>query len=395
MSSSSISNSEHRTTKQFVWKMGLLMLPFVAWLGFPVAVLTLSGELMVSADAIVEKQKDPYHPVLVGLAYSNPTAMFKLRSVQMRDAHVLVLGTSRVMQFRQGFFRPEVSFYNAGGGISMLWELEEFFRQATAYKRVDVIVLGLDQWEFNDAWQAQEFRQRISPYTAYKDPNPLQVIQANWRAVYEAYGDGKFKMGDLFARHPYATIGLQAMAWQAGFRNDGGYSERGGIRLVGQSDPANIDHGFQATLRRIGKGTERFEYGQTASRQRADSLLPFLVECHRRGIHVTAFLPPFAPTVDRRIEAEGEKYAYMKEIPRLIRPLLDGYGFAFMDFSDISSLGSNDAEFLDGFHGSEKAYFRLMMAMTASDPVIAGIVDSSRLRQLLRDTKSDCSVFGD
>jgi hypothetical protein len=391
MSSSSTSSSEPR---RLAARLILLALPFALWLGFPVVVLWASGELTVSIGAVVQRQAGAAGPTLFAPAYSNPNKVFKLRSAQRRGARVLALGTSVVMQFRAGFFRDPEGFYNAGGGIVTLWEMEEFLKRLPPERGPELILLGLDQCQFNRAWEDPLFQTRAPAYDDYRDPNPLRVIQDNWRAVYKAYGDGKFTLAGLAGRPGVAAFGLRALAEGGGFRNDGSQCF-GTSKHAGAAHPASWDYRFHATLDRVDHNGNRFEYAREVAPERVAMLGPFLDECRRRNIHVVAFLPPLAPTVWQRMLARGDDYAYVPKIVPAVGPLFARRGFTLHDFTDAAAFGATDAEFLDGYHAGERVNLRMQLALAGEDSVLARLVDGAALARLLREGREGCSVFED
>jgi hypothetical protein len=393
MSSSSTSSSD--AARRFVWKFLLLALPFLAWLGFPVFVLWVSGELTVPLDAVVARQKNPADPVLFGQAYSNTYKPFKLRSTQQRAPAILALGSSIVMQFRAGFFREPETFYNAGGAVALAWEFGEFLKEIPEERSPSVILLGLDQCQFNRAWQPALFLSRTSPYRDYREANSLRLIQDNWLPVYKAYGDGKFSMACLAGRPGVGTVGLRALAEGGGFRNDGSQCF-GTIKHLGAAHPACWDYRFKVTFDRVEHNGDRFEYAERISPERVALFLPFLDECRRRKIHVVAFVPPLAPSVWQRMTAKGPKYyGYISQIVPVVGPLLAERGYTLHDFSDAAALGATDAEFLDGYHCGERVNLRMQIVLARDDPVYGALVDRMALERLLRDTRGPCSVFDD
>jgi hypothetical protein len=396
MSSSSTFSSDAARSAHFAWKLLLLASPFVAWLGFPVLVLWASGELTVSIDSVIARQQSSAKQVLFGPAYSNPVKMLKLRATQRRAPRILALGTSIIMEFRAGFFREPEAFYNAGGGIVFLWELEELLKEIPPEHSPKVLLLGLDQCQFNRVWHQPYFESRRSPYHDYQDPNPLRVIQDNWLEVYKGYRAGKFSLACLASRRSVAAVGLRALAEGGGFRNDGSHC-LGTIKDEGAAHPACWDYHFAKTLERVDNNGERFQYGETVAPERVAILDSFLEECHRRKIHVVAFLPPLAPTVWKRMTARGPKcYGYIARILPEVGPLFTRRGYTLVDHSDAAAaLGASDAEFLDGYHPSEKVNLRMQLALAEADPVYRRLVDTDALRRLLRHSKCPCSVFAD
>jgi len=87
----------------------------------------LSGEFTAADTVVARQQTDPQ--TLLGLAYSDSSLYVKARRLAQVHPEVLALGNSRVMQFRSGFFRPGVRFYNAGGAVSMVQDFRVYLER--------------------------------------------------------------------------------------------------------------------------------------------------------------------------------------------------------------------------------------------------------------------------
>ena len=72
----------------------------------------------------------------------------------------------------------------------------------------------------------------------------------------------------------------------------------------------SVDAEFKDTFQRIAKNTNRFEYGETPDAESLAQTEALLAFCARAGIEVTAFLPPYAPSVWQRMQETGQ-YGYI------------------------------------------------------------------------------------
>ena len=84
---------------------------------------------------------------------------------------------------------------------------------------------------------------------------------------------------------------------------------------------------------------------------------------------MAGFLPPFAPSVYKAMSSRQGGYDYLKALPKVLKPLFDGHGFGFEDFTDPAVLGFSDAEYVDGLHASEKVYQELNLKMLPQKPL--------------------------
>ena len=369
-----------------VLKLLLLVLPAViAVFGFPFFVLAIGGEL-TPVSRVVERQATSRLGVLYGPSYTNPVRPLKLAALLRRAPDVAVLGTSRVLQFRAQMFRDPDRFYNAGAAAPTVWDLRSFLRDIPQDRQPKLLIVGLDQYLFNPNFA--EFR-KTAPAT---ETSWVDIVQTSRWTVYGDYTSGKFTLSALFRENRNdVRLGLNAIINNNGFRNDGSYHY--GKYLANPRDPANEDLDFRDTLTRIEKGDRRFEYGRRASPEAARELEAFLQLCRARGIHVVAFLPPFAHEVYARIMNLGDRYGYFRDLRSVLPAMFERYGYALFDFSDLQAVGASDLETIDGFHASERAYLRVLLEMQERDSVLRRYVaDPAALRVRLR-TSGPYNVF--
>ena len=136
--------------KKFLYRFFVFLVPFLC-----VAIVTLpffyagykTGELR-DFNSLIEAQRNE-HTVYIGMGYNEQTGYYKVKNVNYYQADVIALGTSRVMQFQSDFFTG--SFYNCGGAVNQNFREYTFFLTDLEYKP-EVIILGMDSWVFNDAW---------------------------------------------------------------------------------------------------------------------------------------------------------------------------------------------------------------------------------------------------
>ena len=85
---------------------------------------------------------------------------YKLMLHDLRKGSVLVLGSSRVMKFREYAFNT--AFVNAGGVANSLGKARAMLELLIGTHRPKVVLLGLDYWWF-DARQSEASRAVFPP----------------------------------------------------------------------------------------------------------------------------------------------------------------------------------------------------------------------------------------
>ena len=345
--------------KTFWLKLSFFALPFLLLLGFPVFVLSVSGELLPISAVLALNDNSP--DFRYGPAYSNADKYYKIAEVRQRKPAVLALGTSRIMQLRSGFFSQPQQFYNAGGGITRLEQLRVFLEQAGYAPHI--LIVSLDQNFFNDNWKAEKYEDYRARLAADERAG-LGTIFMGWRGVYRDYRSGKFRLADLWGVP--RCLGVSACAQRKGFRADGSYDY--GVKLS-ETVAARLEEAFE----RIETRTEMFEKGEQVSVTRLAELQRLLTYCHTQNIQVVGFLPPYAHAVYSKMQTLSD-YRYLNQIAATIKPAFDQYQFTFADYSDLAWLGASDDEALDGFHGDERAYQRIILRLAAQNERLAQYV---------------------
>jgi hypothetical protein len=264
------------------------------------------------------------------------------------------------------------SFYNAGYAVSSIGEFEPFLKSIPDDKYPRYLVVSLDQWMFNGAWDNLKAIPDRNKWSASFQTFPdLRTVQSVWRDFLR----GKYHKG---LRDSVVRIGINAGMFNTGFQNDGSMYYGGQIRKLLSGDSTANDYNFRDTYKRIEKGIKKFEHGDTMNGNALKTLDRLLRFCQEKNISVIGFLPPFADKVNQRMEQSG-KYGYMREIYPAVKKLFDRHRFEFYDFSHLASCGSDDTEMIDGFHGGELTYLKVVIKMLERNSVLNEAADLGKL----------------
>jgi hypothetical protein len=74
-------------------------------------------------------------------------------------------------------------------------------------------------------------------------------------------------------------------------------------------------------------------------------------------------------------------YDYLKDLPFQLESVFADSGFEFYNFPNVSSSGSSDAEVIDGFHGGELTYGKMLIKMLESGSELNNITNLERLKK--------------
>lgn len=368
--------------KKFLTRSFLFLLPLILFFGCLTFILLAAGEL-VSIKEIVRMQKNSEDQILLGLAYSNPDIYFKTESALERSPKILVLGASRTMQFRSLFFKNPDEFYNAGGAVEKIEDFNKFLEKLPFGKEPKIIIIGLDHHFFNP--NINNFEENSA-----EKPKFWGVWQNGIKGLIKDYLKRKFSLAEIISsRQGSEKFGLNAIINNDGFLNDGSYHYTKYI----VNPESNPDYQFKDTLLRIDTGTRRFQYSNEVSEKAIEELDGFLKSAKERNIYIVGFLPPYAHLVYEKMSSMGDKYGYIKKLDNELSPLFSNYGFKFYDFSDINSAGSSDKEAIDGFHGSEKTYVRMLILMLEKNAELREAADKNYLKKMLDKSDNNYYVF--
>jgi hypothetical protein len=174
--------------------------------------------------------------------------------------------------------------------------------------------------------------------------------------TYRLLLEGRFAIADyarLFSRQSADDadrIGLGARLGTSGFAADGS--------MYGAAPQSALEARWREMFARIAAGTDQFAKDCAVSEAALDALRLFVNRMEAAGSRVALMLAPLPGAVIERLQAEG-RYAYLDELRRI---LAVRFPAQFADFLDLRGVAP-DSEFLDGMHGGEVTYMRIILAM--------------------------------
>lgn len=365
-----------RPAKRSVLWICALVLPLAVVLGVPAAIAWWSGEIYHLED--VARRQTGGAETLFGSAYSSPDVPLKLGRARRDRPDVLVLGSSRTLDIRRAFIKPEFSFYNAGRIASDIWVIRQ------ALMKLDHlpshVIIGLDQFRFNS--QGTDYKESlINNRTIEEKFAPEDEGWGRFSVIWPKINADfyKGKINPLAAGGGGSRIGLAARMLGNGFRNDGSYRYGSLIDLPpAERKTAEI---MADDLRRAAKSKRSFEHGDSLSTEAVDEVGRLLDWCVERKIKVTTYLPAYAPSLSEAMRRPPSDFTYMDKIVPALRPVFEKRGLRLFDFTHPE--GAVDAEFIDGFHSSERITARNLLVMAAADPAAAEIIAVEEIKSLL------------
>ena len=373
--------------KRFLIQLIIFSSPLIVLFGLPTFFLWQSKENFYKIENLLS-EKGKY---LIGYAYhENNYGFIKWSFLNSNESKkVWALGSSRVLQFRENMF--DSSFYNAGYTISSIADFKPFIESLPQNKRPRYLVVGLDQWMFNASFDS--LKTRPLPESWQKSFTFYPQIFPSYKTFYGDFFDHKFTFNGLLENSDSCKkIGLNAKMHNTGFRNDGSmyYGEQ--ISKLILKDTTASDYNYSNTFDRIAKGERRFQYCKSVNENALTELDNFLGYCKHQNIIVIAFLPPYADRVYSKMMASGD-YEYLRDIYSRIKPYFQKYNYEVYDFSKVSDFNSSDNETIDGFHGGELCYQKLLISMLDSGSKLNEVTNVARLRKDVQNKKNNYAIY--
>ena len=373
--------------KRFLINAFIFTSPIIIYFTIPSLLLWKSKENFYRIEKVLSGS-DPY---LIGYAYNeNNYGFIKWANLQFGDKKsIWAVGSSRVLQFRKNMF--DSSFYNAGSTISSINDFRPFIKSIPHSKHPKFIIISLDQWMFNEFYDSLHTTPTIESWQNSYSFFPK--LLPTYTTVYTHLFDGKYSFASLMNdTEPRKKIGMNAMMNNTGFRNDGSFLYGEQIKKLLSNDSTANDFKYSDTFDRIRKGNKRFQYCPSVNKKALVELNELLKYCKDKQINVIAFLPPFADSVYNKM-SESNHYFYLKEIYSCAKPIFDKYHFEIHNFSSMSLCHSNDSETIDGFHGGEVTYQKLLINMLENGSVLNEVANVKRLKNDLKNKKNNYAIY--
>lgn len=375
---SSLSRSQKFLVDFFLWLGALIIFSFLVFVPYSIWWLHASGDAAMER-AVEAQAKGDF--TLFGSGLSQDFVDYKLHLYEIVKPEVVAIGSSRVMQFRGSWFRE--SFINMGGVAGNLGALRSTIDAILHMGKPKAMILGLDFWWFLPQWEKDP--DEIIPVTSGSYNYGLESLKKPWAW----FLDGKISVGDLLAPifgifgKGFRTdrLGIMAQKTSDGFGPDGSWYYT--AEISGLKPP--FDFQFRDTLSQVEHGIKAFYYagkGQTEPAEgHIDAMADILCRLKARQVQVFVFIPPLSPRVFNAMQGKENLYPHLFKLCEA----LDKRGIDVMDFSNPRSLGTNDCEFVDGFHGGDVTYARILRRMADHWPALLAYVNMEKLDAVIRD----------
>lgn len=360
--------------RKFIFIYTASLLAFIALIVLPSALIMWSVYELSFVNRII---KDQARVKGIYASSLDHNAMpYKLSLIDVRKPDIVAIGSSRAMQFREEFFKEDVVFVNAGGAASSIVDMENFTRAMLEIHRPESVILVVDFWWFNS-----DRRNPVRPIEGTVQDFNLAKVYRFWSQVISR---GLPQTVELFSLGPsqHLESGLNVLGLEAGYSSSGYRPDGSRLYfdiLFGPRESPDIR--FENTLRRINQGVSRFEYGDNVNLNHVLALQNLVNYLRDSGVDVVVVIPPLAPSVISFLNDKSELYGYIVEFLKKC----DAMGC--LNYHDVISFGTEDCEFIDGFHGGDVVYHRMIIDMSRKLGWLADRVDVVWSNQMVDQNK--------
>ncbi len=357
----------------------------------PVAVLFLlldlplwkNGDAWPVFHAMRVQQETPGEALYGRGWFSQQFNVYKLAGIRHRKPKILVIGSSRVMQFRDFMFpNLEEGFYNGGGLIQNASDLAAFadLLAAGEIPAPEGLIVGIDPWWIKTIADTSTWLPGADEATSFGGH-----VLALRRIIDDGFtGEGFLADWTARDRSPffnYPAIGRMARLHGGGFRKDGSRQYDPRMLIDFAENPRYEDRESPPVLLRVRRLNRQFAPPVRPDPGRAEGIVAVLSAIRGRGIAVHALLPPFSDetlSAIRETPALSEWWRYYAEtFPRM----LSESGIPVVSISSPSDIGLSDLYMIDGFHPGEVFAAHIAGAMAENGPPAGplGRVDAAEL----------------
>ncbi|MBO4369495.1 MAG: hypothetical protein J5803_05295 [Desulfovibrio sp.] len=359
-----------KTTAFFLLFLLLLIVPYSAWW------LSESGD--VSVERAVSTQAAGSF-ALFGSGVSQDFVDYKLQLYNEVRPEIVAIGSSRVMQFRSRYFSKK--FLNMGGVAGNLPVLRSTLDAMLCVHKPEAIILGLDFWWFMPTWNRDPFMEE--PPTSGSYTYSIEALKKPWLWLLE----GKISFADFLA--PWrgfwgegfrkSRFGIMAQQTDDGFGPDGSWYNT--AEATGQKKP--FDYRFRDTMTQIVSGSKAFYHvrdkQQAPSQRHLDAFAEIYCRIQSRGIRTFVFIAPLAEQTYQAMRERESLYPHLFTLADALK----ARGINVLDLTDPRRLASGNCEFLDGFHGGEITYVRVLRSLCDQWSALLNYVDLDAVQRTI------------
>ncbi len=291
----------------------------------------------INVNKIIHKQINSEEKILFLSGINQSIQDYKFHSLSILNPKIVAVGSSRAMQVRKDFFKEE--FYNLGGTSSTINSLIFTLNYILDKKSIETVLIFLDPWWFNHSYSIDGGSNKYIYF-----PNNYNLTMLYY--LYK-YNNSKFSN----------NLGLMSRINDSGFAKDGSYYYNGLINNTSSSD-----FKFLNTKKEILNNENRFKTYKFQSKYFIDKLCRTLINLKNNNKKVLILTTPFPSEIQENIISIYEDYI-KKSYSEVANCTSD------LEFYDFTLKHFDNCEFIDGIHGGETVYARMLLSISGHENI--------------------------
>jgi hypothetical protein len=348
--------------------------PFLVILGLLELIAFRTGETRTPAEAAQDQAHDR-NIVWESIRHDN-LVRFKVARASLERPAVLIMGHSRMNQFRSKMFQP-YSFYNIS---RIAWPISvnrDVLLNLPPDYAPKVLFFTVDFFMFNPHY-GSEYPKALPNL----HPSAVEEHIAGLNAVLgELPTSPRLAWSRTAAFYGGPAQGIQAIKTGNGFRWDGSETWLPGMfRMAGR--PPDLDDAKW----NLGLSDD----GNRVSEEKMAEFQEFVSVAQKKGITVIAVQMPMHPALVNRLEKESGNNVLHDFNSKIAQGYFDRLGVIFFDFLRFPGLGEDYRYYVDARHPTEALSAAVLLAMYA-DPRVKALLpnlDAAALQMKLEQEKS-------
>lgn len=317
------------------------------------------------------------HNAIYGSALNENYFSYRLELIKKTKPDIVAIGSSRVGQFKQKFFRT--SFIAAANAGNSLAETHYFIEEMIKNHKPKLVILGIDPWWFNK-------KMPNNKYSLYQQNDGKNINSAKIFGAVKIFASNPRLFVNQFIPHqttknPYTLIpslGFRAITKSNGSFSDGSYLYFSTLSGISRAE----DENFNNSKNRIEREIFPFYYGKDLDQSRIEEFEAILNLLKQNHIRVLIITTPLSPTIyNLLINEKREEFSWVQKFNDFAK------NNQIFNFFDPYKLNSIDCEFYDGFHGGDVAYARILERISKKTTDISSFLNLQTIQEVIKTKK--------
>lgn len=341
-----------------------------------------NNELISIEETLSAQQESNSSLYFLRKDFSSNLNTYKVKAINKFKPEILVLGTSRVLEFRDIMFAPYGDkFYTAGGSAINIYDIKAYidhFKNGTIHKP-KLIIIGLDFWLLKKKRKKEETWLKSELYK--DDAISINGHQNAFKFLIKSLVIRKKKPSLVTENRGIGAFGKGGF----GYRKDGSVNYRYFIDDY-IKNPQYVDREIPPIIERIKNNLIPFNLPFEIDPEKEKILFQSIKQAQEENIEVAIFFPPFSNECFQELEKSTHHEKWWTYYKTTLKDKIKKQSVDIIDSSSPSMVGLDDRYMIDGYHPSEVLVTHIFLKRLRQGNLNSKIlrqIDKENLQQLL------------